>query len=120
MDPDSYLSGREERRLPIMMEVTLAPVGRANVDRGERTFTDNISSHGLRVKSINAWRMGEQAEVIPTKGEVPIRGEVVYCQRVGNERFFVGLKFPRGHTPWSILKRFNGLAFTGILAAMRW
>jgi len=120
MNPDSHLTGREERRLPIMMEVTLAPAGPANIDRGERTFTDNISSHGIRVKSTNAWRMGEQAEVTPTKGEVSIRGEVVYCQKVGNERFFVGLKFPRGHIPWSILKRFNGLAFTGTLAAMRW
>lgn len=119
MNPDSHLSGREERRLPIMMEVTLAPVGRANVDRGERTFTDNISEHGIRVKSANAWRMGEQAEVTPMKEEVSIRGEVVYCQKV-DARFFVGLKFPRSHVPWSILKRFNGLALTGILAAMRW
>jgi hypothetical protein len=103
-----------------MMEVTLVPVGRRNVDRGERTFTDNISAHGIRVKSANVWRMGEQAEVTPTKGEVSLRGEVVYCQKVGDARFFVGLKFPSGHVPWSILKRFNGLALTGILAAMRW
>ena len=102
-----------------MMEVTLAPVGPANLDRGERTFTDNISVHGLRVKSTNAWRMGEQAQVIPAKGEASLRGEVVYCQRVGG-RFFVGLKFPRESVPWSILKRFNGPTFTGILAAMHW
>jgi len=103
-----------------MMEVTLAPVGRANVERGERTFTDNISAHGIRVQAANAWRRGEQAEVTPTKGEVSMRGEVVYCQKADGGRFLVGLKFPRGHTPWSILKRFNGLALTGIFAAMRW
>jgi PilZ domain-containing protein len=119
MNPDSHLSGREERRLPIMMEVTLVPVGSRNVDRGERTFTDNISEHGIRVQSTSAWRMGEQAEVTPTKGEVSLRGEVVYCQKVDG-RFFVGLKSLRGQIPWSVLKRFNGLALTGILAAMRW
>ena len=103
-----------------MMEVTLAPAGGGNVDLGERTFTDNVSAHGIRVKSANPWRMGEEAEVTPVKATVPMRGEVVYCQKAGDARFFVGLKFPRGHVPWSILKRFNGLAFTGILAAMRW
>jgi len=47
-------------------------------------------------------------------------GEVVYCQRIGNDRFFLGLKFRDKDIPWSILKRFNGLALMDILCAMRW
>jgi hypothetical protein len=120
MDPVDRLSGREERRLPIMMEVDLAPAGRARGERWERTFTDNISPHGIRVQSTSAWRMGERAEITPMKGEVPMLGEVVYCQRVRHERFFVGLRFRDKHIPWSILQRFNGLAHTDILGAMRW
>lgn len=120
MGPEGRLSGREERRLPIMMEVSLAPAGLARGEKCERTFTDNISPHGIRVQSTTAWRMGEQAEVTPAKGEAAMLGEVVYCQRVGNARFFLGLKFRDKHIPWSILKRFNGLALMDILCAMRW
>jgi len=64
--------------------------------------------------------MGEQVEVIPRKGEVSMLGEVVYCQKVRNDRFFLGLRFRDKHIPWSILQRFNGLAHTDILGAMRW
>jgi len=120
MGSDGRLNGREERRLPIMMQVKLAPARRAGEERSERTFTDNISPHGIRLQSTTAWRMGEQAEVTPAKGEVAMLGEVVYCQRVGNDRFFLGLKFRDKDIPWSILKRFNGLALMDILCAMRW
>ena len=74
-----------------MMEVKLAPVARANREQPERTFTDNISPHGVRVRSTCEWRVGEWAEIIPTKGETPMQGEVVYCQKVENGFFFVGL-----------------------------
>lgn len=120
MVSDGRLTGREERRLPIMMEVNLAPAGCATVERCERTFTDNISPHGLRVQSASSWQLGEQAEVTPMKGEIPLLGEVVYCQRVEGDRFVLGLKFQDKHIPWSILQRFNGLTHTQILGAMRW
>ena len=120
MGSESRLNGREERRLPIMMEVNLARAGSANGDASERTFTDNISPHGLRLQSGSSWRMGEHVEVIPMKGEMAMLGEVVYCQRAGSDRFFLGLKFHDKHIPWTILRRFNGLTHTDILGAMRW
>lgn len=120
MGSESRLNGREERRLPIMMEVSLARAGSGNGDTSERTFTDNISPHGLRLQSGSSWRMGEHAEVLPMKGEMAMLGEVVYCQKVRNDRFFLGLRFRDKHIPWSILQRFNGLTHTDILGAMRW
>lgn len=120
MGSSGRLNGREERRLPIMMEVNLAPPGRASGERCERTFTDNISPHGIRLQSTSAWRMGEQAEVTPARGEGAMLGEVVYCQRAGKDQFFLGLKFRDKHIPWTILQRFNGLTHTDILGAMRW
>ena len=120
MGSDGRLSGREERRLPIMLEVSLAPPGRTNGERSERTFTDNISPHGIRLQSTNPWRLGERAEVSPLKGEIAMLGEVVYCHKVRNDRFFIGLRFRDKHIPWSILQRFNGLTHTDILGAMRW
>jgi len=43
--------------------------------------------------------MGEHAEVTPVKGEASMLGEVVYCQRVHTDCFFVGLRFPDKHIP---------------------
>lgn len=120
MNPDNHLTGREERRLPIMMEVKLVPLVRVNGEQPERTITDNISPHGVRVRSTCEWRLGEQAEIIPTKEGTPMRGEVVYCQKVGNGRFFVGIKFQSSRVPWSILERFNGLLLADLFCAMRW
>lgn len=120
MASQGRLNGREERRLPIMMEVNLARAKSANGEGRERTFTDNISPHGIRLQSTSVWRMGEQAEVTPRKGEAAMLGEVVYCQRVRNDQFFIGLKFQDKNIPWTILQRFNGLSHTDILGAMRW
>ena len=103
-----------------MMEVKLAPAVGAAEERCERTFTDNISPHGIRLQATSAWQTGEQAQVTPVKGEGAMLGEVVYCQRIGNDRFFVGLRFRDKYIPWSILQRFNGLTHTDILGAMRW
>lgn len=103
-----------------MMELKLAPVARADGEQPERTITDNISPRGVRVRSTCQWRLGEQAEIIPIKGGTPMRGEVVYRQKVENGRFFVGLKFASSRVPWSILERFNGLLLADIFCAMRW
>jgi hypothetical protein len=120
MGSERRLSGREERRLPIMMQVDVAPLGCPRGERCEKTYTDNISPHGIRMHSTGPWQLGEQAEITPTNGEISMRGEVVYCQKAGKDRYFVGFKFAGDRMAWSILQRFNGLALTGILCAMRW
>ena len=92
-----------------MVAVNLAPLGSANAERRERTYTDNISPHGARVRSTYAWRLGDLAELSPVSGETPVRGEVVYCQKLDNGRFFVGIKVRENHIPWSIVLRFDGI-----------
>ena len=103
------LKGRKERRLPIVVVVNLAPLEAVNAERHERTYTDNISTHGARVRSIYAWQLGEEAEITPANGETPVRGEVVYCQRVDHNRFFVGLNIRESRITWTIMRRFDGL-----------
>ena len=105
---DNHLNGRKERRLPALVVVNLVPLEPVYRERHERTYTDNISAHGARVRSTYAWRLGEEAEITPANGETPVRGEVVYCQRLDNQGFFVGLKVPESRIPWSILQRFEG------------
>lgn len=101
------LIGRRERRLPVAVVVRLS--GREGAEEEEKTYTDNLSAHGVRVKSTRAWRPGQQAEITPLNEESPVRGEVVYCQRLDDTRFFVGLEFRQGNIPWVVLKRFDGL-----------
>ncbi len=74
----------------------------------QRTYTDNISPHGARVRSTYAWKLGDRAEITPLSGEPPVCGEVVYCQKL-DERFFVGLKVWESRILWSILQRFDGI-----------
>jgi hypothetical protein len=106
---DNMLNGRKERRLPILVAVWLTPRKSANGDERERTFTDNLSAHGVRVRSTRAWQAGEQAEITPVKGEPPARGEAVYCQKLDDERYCVGFKLVQERLPWSVLQRFDGV-----------
>lgn len=106
---DSRFTGREEKRLPVTMEVMLVPAEGASAERRERGVVENISALGVRVCASNPWQLGEQVEVTPAVGEVPLMAEVVYCQKQGNERFAVGLKFRRRPVLWSILQKIKGL-----------
>ena len=106
-------SGRRERRLPILIVVNLASLNPAPTQRHERTYIDNISGHGARVHSTGPWQLGQEAEIAPANGETPIEGEVVYCQKLAEDRFFIGLKF-RSHIPWSLLQRFNGMCMADV------
>lgn len=92
-----------------MVAVNLALLEPTNHKRHERTYTDNLSAHGARVRSTYIWKLGDLAEVTPVSGEPPLRGEVVYCQKLDNHRFFVGLKVRESRIPWSILRRFDGM-----------
>lgn len=103
------LSGRGERRLPITVLVRLALLDRGGAREYEKTYTDNLSAHGVRLKSKRAWHPSEQAEITPLNEKSPICGEVVYCQKLDDAHFFIGLKFPRGRIPWSVFKRFDGM-----------
>lgn len=109
MELDSIVSGRKERRLPIVLVVNLVPLHIASGERAQRTYTDNISPHGVRLNSAFAWHPGEQVEITPVKGGAPMRGDVVYSQKLEDGRFFIGVKFSQAAIPWPILGRFDGL-----------
>ena len=100
------LTGRTERRLPIIIAVRLLRVGDLRASE-EVTYTHNVSVGGARVVSTRSWEVGEQGHIAPLKEEPSLRGEVVYCQSLGNDRFCVGFKF-RELVTWSALSRYNG------------
>jgi len=87
------VSGRMERRLPVIVVVRLALAERAGTDGEERTYTDNISAHGARVFSRRPWQLGDKVRVTPVNEESTVRGKVVYCHRLADDRYGIGVQF---------------------------
>lgn len=105
---EHWPTGRTERRLPIIVVVRLALAESASTNGEEKTFTDNISAHGARVFSKQAWQPGDKLRVTPLNGDVAC-GQVVYCQRLPRDRYSIGLKFQDRPVTWSTLLKRNGL-----------
>jgi len=100
------LGGRKEKRLPIAIVVRLSRMHNLPANEEEGTYTDNVSPHGARLLSISSWQPGEQAQVTTVKEGSSILGEVIYCQRLDNDRFCIGLKFQERLDTWPTLSRY--------------
>jgi len=97
-----------EKRLPIIVVVRLSRTRNLPSREEERTYTDNISARGVRLFSRYFWQPGEQVQVTPLNEESPMLGEVVYCQRLDDDHFGVGVKFQERPVAWSTLRRYVG------------
>jgi PilZ domain len=97
-----------EKRLPIVVVGRLAQAERAGADGDERTYTDNISARGARVYSVRLWQLGDAVLVTP-QNEAPTCGNVVYCQRLADDRYAVGVRFLDPTIAWFTVRRFDGL-----------
>lgn len=100
-------SGRMERRLPVIVVVRLAYCEPVAIDGEERTFTDNISPHGARIFSKHAWQPGEVVRVIPLSQDAAC-GKVVYCERLPDDRYSIGVEFQDRPVAWSTLRSHDG------------
>jgi hypothetical protein len=100
--------GRMEKRLPIAIVVRLTHTQDQPANGAEVTYTDNVSSHGARVVSNRPWQPGEVAQVTSLKDEITIRGKVVYCHKLQDNRYLVGLNFQGRDVTWSTYRTYNG------------
>ena len=109
MSLDHWLGGRMERRLPIIVVVRLAhsTAEGADADGEEKTYTDNISSRGARIFSRQEWQLGDALQVTPLNGNSAC-GKVVYCHKLPDNRYSIGVQFQDHPITWSILQRFGG------------
>lgn len=105
---DKHLTGRTEKRLPIMVVVRLSALMARTGAVEEKTYTDNLSAQGVRVCSTQRWQPGDRLVVAPVDQGPPIEGEVVYCEKFDQNRFFVGLKFHKGGAAWRVFERYDG------------
>ena len=97
-----------ERRLPIIVVLRLAPAQRAATDGEEKTYTDNISPHGARIFSKYAWQPDDVVRITPLNRDVAC-GKVVYCQRLPDSRYSIGVKFLDRPITWSTLQEYDEL-----------
>ena len=104
MSLDHGLSGRMERRLPIIVVVHLTECPPAGTDGEEKTYTDNISSRGARIFSKHGWQPGDSVRVTPLS-ENSVCAKVIYCHRLPDSRYGVGVKFQGRPLTWSIILR---------------
>ncbi len=109
MPLDQIVSGRMERRLPLVVIVRLAHVERAGARGEERSYTDNISAHGACIFSRHPWQLGDAVRVTPVNEESTACGKVVYCHKRADDHYDIGVQFQDGPVMWSALRRYDGL-----------
>lgn len=97
-------SGRIEKRILLAVPVQISsPLGQA---AAERTTTENVCSLGMRVLSHHARELNERLMISSIFGDLRTLARVVYCQRLPDGHFAVGLQFqgvpadwPKGSAP---------------------
>jgi hypothetical protein len=67
----------------------------------ERTLTENVSAHGARVFMERRLQPGQQVLVSSPKEGVLSQARIVYCQRVSERRFAVGLELSGRIVLWA-------------------
>ena len=92
-------NGRSERRIAktVNLELRLrdAPVP------GKIALTENVSAHGARVVGQRNLQPGQQVLVSSPKEGVRSQARIVYCQRVGESEFLVGLELSSRVELWA-------------------
>ena len=83
-------NGRSEKRIArtVSVEVCLQDEPKLN----ERILTENVSAHGARVFMERKLQPGQQVLVNSPKEGVRSEARIVYCQRVSERGFAVGLE----------------------------
>jgi len=81
----------------VSVEVCLQDEPRLN----ERMLTENVSAHGARVLMEQKLQPGQQVLVNSPKEGVRTQARIIYCQRVSERRFAVGLELSGRVEVWA-------------------
>lgn len=91
--------GRSERRIAKTVRVEVCLLNDPLLK--ERTTTENVSAHGVRVLLPRMLEPFQEAVVTSTNEGVRAPARVVYCQRVGENKFAIGLELTIRVDSWS-------------------
>jgi hypothetical protein len=91
-------SGRLEKRIRLAVPVEISSLRDPNAN--ERISTENVCSLGIRVLSQRSRDLNERLMIRSLAGDLRTLARVVYCQRLLNGRFGVGLQFLGAAVNW--------------------
>jgi hypothetical protein len=92
-------SGRLEKRIEIAIPLQISTI--LDPDGTERTTTENVCSLGIRVLTDHALELNERLMIKSLKGDLKRLARVVYCQRLPNGHFAVGLQLQGNAVNWA-------------------
>jgi hypothetical protein len=91
-------SGRLEKRIRLAVPVQISSL--LDPAATERTTTENVCSVGIRILTERARDLNERLMIGSLMGDLRTLARVVYCQRLPDGRFGVGLQFQRLAVDW--------------------
>jgi hypothetical protein len=92
-------NGRSERRFAKAVRVEVCLQDEPMLK--EVALAENVSAHGVRVLLERKWRPGQRVLISSPKEGVRSQAQIVYCQRVAENRFAVGLELSRRVELWA-------------------
>ncbi len=92
-------NGRSEKRIARTMTVEVCVQEETKVN--ETTLTENVSAHGARVLLQQKLQPGQRVVVNSPNEGVRSLARIVYCQRVSERKFAVGLELSGRVEPWA-------------------
>lgn len=82
---------RKEKRNPEKLQVLLSRMSEPLLT--EPASTDNVSSHGMRVRARRSWKRDTHLIVQSSEYQLWGRAKVVYCETLPGNAFALGLEF---------------------------
>ena len=92
-------TGRSDKRITKEVAVELARPDASQLR--ETTIAQNISDRGLRVTTESVWLPGEPVLLSSPESGLRTQARVVYCKRMENNRFAVGLELLASLGEWT-------------------
>jgi len=92
-------TGRNEKRIARTVAVELSRLDAS--PPGETTFTENVSPYGARVWTKRRCQPEERVLLSSPETGLHTQARIVYCQRVSEGRFAVGLELSGGVEVWA-------------------
>jgi len=91
-------SGRLEKRVQLSLPVKISRL--YDPFTSERTTTENICSLGMRVLTQKARELNQRLMISSLVGDLRALARVVYCQKLPDGRYGVGIQFQGQSINW--------------------
>ena len=89
---------RIQKRTPATMSLQITSAKQPFIT--ELAFSENVSLHGVRVVTEREWKPGERVIVKSFHGTIQSVARVIYCNRLEETRYAVGLELRSAVGTW--------------------